>query len=281
MILVVMDTAPFYEAKPPLRFRGIPDTLAKLHLEGSECCLVHADNPLSQSKGVYLNPNVRVGYNPEAYNTVHRGRDTCWLSSYEIFLGLWRNRILRWTTTTWLKSYTVARRLSKWKAEKKNEDRKEPDLFWSFTDSVWNTVFKLVFIGSSAYTLYLMLNDYRPTHDPNLDTFKVSYLLGGSAVVSLILPADYTMAEILWTFSIWLEAVAILPQLFMLQRTGEAETITTHYLFALGIYRALYIPNWIYRYLVEGAAKLSPHAVAAGILQTVLYSDFFWVYYTK
>ena len=33
----------------------------------------------------------------------------------------------------------------------------------------------------------------------------------------------------------------------MLQRTGEAETITTHYIAALGIYRALYIPNWIYR----------------------------------
>ena len=35
----------------------------------------------------------------------------------------------------------------------------------------------------------------------------------------------------------------------MLQRTGEAETITTHYLAALGAYRALYIPNWIYRYV--------------------------------
>jgi ER lumen protein retaining receptor len=41
--------------------------------------------------------------------------------------------------------------------------------------------------------------------------------------------------------------MAIFPQLFMLQRTGEAETITTHYIAALGIYRALYIPNWIYR----------------------------------
>lgn len=53
--------------------------------------------------------------------------------------------------------------------------------------------------------------------------------------------------EILWAFSIYLEAVGILPQLFMLQRTGEAENITTHYLFALGAYRALYIPNWVYR----------------------------------
>ena len=83
----------------------------------------------------------------------------------------------------------------------------------------------------------------------------------------------------LWTFSIWLESVAILPQLFMLQRTGEAETITTHYLFALGLYRTLYIPNWFYRYYAE--RFWDPIAVIAGILQTILFSDFFWIYYTK
>lgn len=83
----------------------------------------------------------------------------------------------------------------------------------------------------------------------------------------------------LWAFSIWLESVAILPQLFMLQRTGEAETITTHYLFALGAYRALYIPNWIYRWFTEGYFQTIP--VLAGLIQTVLYSDFFYIYYTK
>ena len=51
--------------------------------------------------------------------------------------------------------------------------------------------------------------------------------------------------QILWTFSIYLEAVAILPQLFMVSKTGEAESITSHYLFALGSYRALYIINWV------------------------------------
>lgn len=85
--------------------------------------------------------------------------------------------------------------------------------------------------------------------------------------------------QILWAFSIWLESVAILPQLFMLQRTGEAETITTHYLAALGAYRGLYIPNWIWRYFAEG--YFDPIAVVGGVVQTVLYADFFWIYYTK
>jgi ER lumen protein retaining receptor len=157
--------------------------------------------------------------------------------------------------------------------------RKQTDIFWTFSDSAWNTIFKIIFLSSSAYTLYLMLNDYKPTHDPNLDTFKVSYLLGGAAVLALVFPYRYTPTEVLWAFSIWLEAVAVLPQLFLLQRTGEAETITTHYLFALGVYRALYIPNWVYRYFTEG--YFDQIAVLAGVVQTVLYSDFFWVYYTK
>src|SRR5215475_3295404 len=79
----------------------------------------------------------------------------------------------------------------------------------------------------------------------------------------------------MWSFSIWLESVAILPQLFMIQRTGEADTITTHYLFALGLYRALYIPNWIYRYFAEN--YWDPIAVFAGIVQVCVDLLFFWL----
>ena len=65
----------------------------------------------------------------------------------------------------------------------------------------------------------------------------------------------------------------------MISKTGEAETITSHYLFALGSYRALYILNWIYRYYSEGFLDLI--AVVAGCIQTVLYCDFFYLYITK
>jgi len=155
------------------------------------------------------------------------------------------------------------------------------DLIWTLfiPDNLYLSIMKLIFIGSSAYILYLMAGEYKPTHDPNIDTFKVQYLIGGSAVLALIFPYAWNMTEILWAFSIWLESVAILPQLFMLQRTGEAETITTHYLFALGAYRALYIPNWIYRYFT--VKHFDPLSVIAGVIQTILYSDFFYIYYTK
>ncbi len=124
-----------------------------------------------------------------------------------------------------------------------------------------------------------MATTYKPTSSAPLDTFRVPYLLAFSIVLALITTYKYTFLEISWAFSIWLESVAILPQLFMLQRTGEADTITVNYIAALGAYRALYIPNWIWRWATE--SRVEWVAVVAGVSQTVLYSDFFWIYYTK
>ena len=65
----------------------------------------------------------------------------------------------------------------------------------------------------------------------------------------------------------------------MVSKTGEAETITSHYLFALGIYRFLYILNWVYRYYTENFIDWI--SIVSGVVQTVLYCDFFYLYITK
>lgn len=116
---VAMDATPFYDTFEPLRFRAIPDSLAKFHLEGSECCLIHADNPLSPSKGIWPNPSVRVGYNGPAYDVVHN--ECGGVSPYSVFTGLWTNRLRHWLTPTWTQSHIVARRPRAWAAN-------DPDL---------------------------------------------------------------------------------------------------------------------------------------------------------
>jgi len=72
------------------------------------------------------------------------------------------------------------------------------DLFWTFThtESLYLSIMKIVFIGSSAYILYLMNGDYKPTQDPKIDTFKVQYLIGGSALLAVIFPYFYTASEV-------------------------------------------------------------------------------------
>jgi len=124
-----------------------------------------------------------------------------------------------------------------------------------------------------------MFVKFKATYDGNHDSFRVEFVLIPVAILALVLNNDFTPMEVLWTFSIYLESLAILPQLFMVSKTGEAETITSHYLFALGSYRALYILNWIYRYVYE--STYDPIAIVSGCVQTVLYCDFFYLYITK
>ena len=72
--MVFMDVRPFYNrigVDHPLQFRTIAGSLAQEHLEASECCLDHQDNPLSLRSGIWLNPSVRVGYNELAYDAVN------------------------------------------------------------------------------------------------------------------------------------------------------------------------------------------------------------------
>lgn len=152
------------------------------------------------------------------------------------------------------------------------------DLLTNFV-SLYNTFMKVVFIGTSYGTLYLMYVKFRATYDRNHDTFRVELLLIPVAALALLFNHEFSVMEVLWAFSIYLEAVAILPQLFMVSKTGEAESITSHYLFALGSYRALYIFNWIYRYYSESFQDWI--AIVAGIVQTILYCDFFYLYITK
>jgi len=119
--IIVFDATPFYEPDP-LQFRGVSDSLALQHVEGSECCLIHADNPLSPTQGVWLNPGVRVGYSPEAHAAVHPG--SYWPSIFGRIWGIWANRVWRWSTTSSFKEATIRQRLGKWK--KGNAEALEP-----------------------------------------------------------------------------------------------------------------------------------------------------------
>ncbi|XP_057321285.1 ER lumen protein-retaining receptor [Microplitis mediator] len=145
--------------------------------------------------------------------------------------------------------------------------------------SAYNTFMKVIFIAASYATIFLMYGKFKATYDHNHDSFRIEFLLLPTLILAVFINHEFSPLEILWTFSIYLESVAILPQLFLVSKTGEAESITSHYLFALGSYRGLYIFNWVYRYYAESHYDLI--AIIAGVVQTVLYCDFFYLYITK
>lgn len=152
------------------------------------------------------------------------------------------------------------------------------DLFFRYI-SLYNTVMKIFFIGSSLAIIYYMRfhKVVRQTYDKNEDTFREWFLIGPSIVLALLINQQRTPTEILWTFSIYLEAVAILPQLILLQRTQNIDNLTGNYVFLLGSYRAFYILNWVYRYFTE--TKYRQWIVwLSGAVQTIVYIDFFYYY---
>jgi ER lumen protein retaining receptor len=60
-----------------------------------------------------------------------------------------------------------------------------------------------------------MRTKYRATVAP--EPFQHLYLPAGSFVLALFIHSEFSFFEILWTTSIYLEAVAIIPQLVLLQ----------------------------------------------------------------
>jgi hypothetical protein len=123
-------------------FRGTSDELAKEHVEGSECCLIHADNHrLREEKGVWMNPNVRVSYNLTTYEDVNPGagredafefggkRRKNWPGRWETVRGVWTNRWARWfgRVRAWSEARLVGRRVQRWvnKGRVLGEDRVE------------------------------------------------------------------------------------------------------------------------------------------------------------
>lgn len=109
--IAAFDAAPFQNNRSPLSFRAVNDLLAESYLEASECCLIHYDNPLSASKGVWMNPNVRVGYDVVRYEAVHR--PSGWPTTAETMLGRITS-LLNWLDRLKGRRELIDQRYEKW-----------------------------------------------------------------------------------------------------------------------------------------------------------------------
>ncbi|KAF9879098.1 polysaccharide export protein [Colletotrichum karsti] len=118
--IVAMAAAPFLTTAEDrrLRFRAVADSLAEeKHLEASECCLIHVDNPLSGPLGVFVNPRVRVGYNGPAYAWAHPEDDgRSWVGVWGVMRGVWEGRLRRLFSTDRVKEWVVRKRVREWEA---------------------------------------------------------------------------------------------------------------------------------------------------------------------
>ncbi|PKS09855.1 hypothetical protein jhhlp_004478 [Lomentospora prolificans] len=151
--------------------------------------------------------------------------------------------------------------------------------------SKWNLFFKIFYITSSLYIIAIMQWVFPRTREREISWKIGAAILGGSFILSpfvmLIFEKYRSFSQWFWDFSMILESVCVLPQLLLLRQTTVPTVINSFYLLALGLYRFLYVLNWIYRG-VDPTSR-SPNAVSVifGVIQTALFLDFFWCYYTR
>ncbi|XP_063229518.1 ER lumen protein-retaining receptor-like [Bacillus rossius redtenbacheri] len=137
--------------------------------------------------------------------------------------------------------------------------------------SVYNTVMKVLFITMSCVMVYLIHIKFSQVKDAGAaDNFRVERLIIPALVLALFVNHRISFLEVLWSFSIFLEAVAILPQLTLVQNTGEVDAYTCYSVATLAAYRGFYVVNWVYRYSHEN--RMDDIAFFAGLIQTLLYS---------
>lgn len=145
---------------------------------------------------------------------------------------------------------------------------------------VYNTIMKIAYIVFQALLLYTIRFKYFHTYDAELDNFVVEMLIIPCTVLALVISSFqgvFSFVSILYNFSLLLESVAILPQLVQLQKMQESETLTARYIFFLGIYRLLYLLNWTLKKFF--GYDIDELLLATGILQTLLYLHFFFLFY--
>lgn len=95
------------------------------------------------------------------------------------------------------------------------------DLFLYFI-SVYNTTMKVLYISCTLYIIFLI--KYKkpyclvliPTfiaksYDKESDSFPHYYVYLGAGVLALLIHTDFEPFELSWSFSIWLESLAIVP----------------------------------------------------------------------
>ncbi|KAK3415212.1 hypothetical protein EUGRSUZ_H00765 [Eucalyptus grandis] len=142
--------------------------------------------------------------------------------------------------------------------------------FLSSTISEQNihTMLDFVTLVSTAWVIYMMRVKLRATYAKDLDNFPIYYVMP-------------------FAFAVYAEALAVLPQLRLMQNMKMIEPFTAHYVFALGVARFLAWAHWIIQtidtrgaffYLIGSGSFWFLAIFLAEVVQSFILVDFCYYY---
>jgi len=143
----------------------------------------------------------------------------------------------------------------------------------SHSQAAYLVIFKLIFIFSALVTLSAFQR-FGETWEKTKDTCKITIFLIPCFVLALVMTAEFSLLEILWTFSEFLEAVAMVPQYIFSYRDMNCREVGVNgFIVLIGAYRVMYSFNWMYKkYQVPQYSDID--SWIAGIIEIGLFADY-------
>jgi len=135
--------------------------------------------------------------------------------------------------------------------------------------------------------LHLMHSSKSQSYEAELDTCSIHWILLASSVIAYFIHPSLNnrqIPDIAWTMSLYLEALAMIPQLTMFaKKGGEVEDLASHYVACVFASRCLTLCFWSHSFHElhrrNEAYNLPGYGViGAQCLQVVLFADFMYYY---
>jgi ER lumen protein retaining receptor len=146
------------------------------------------------------------------------------------------------------------------------------DLF-DHSQTAYLVFFKLTYISTSVIVLILFWN-LDKTYERRNDTVNLPVIILPCATAAVLLTNDYSMLEVLWTFSEFIEGFAMVPQyVFCYRQRIPGDWGGTTYVLALGGYRVFYALNWIYK-KIQMPHYSDIQSWIGGLIEIVFFLDF-------
>merc|ERR1719487_153709 len=156
-------------------------------------------------------------------------------------------------------------------------------------DKTGDMMYQIVDVCSLMMVLHILqciYKSHRVTYEQDADTMDIKNMVLACVALAVIFHPDlndWAAFDIAWTVSLYLDTVAMLPQLFMSAKIGKVPAYTAHYIAATLVSRAF--SAWFWYYGAENIARVSEGfsygaagIIVAHVLQFLFLADFGYYY---
>jgi len=156
-------------------------------------------------------------------------------------------------------------------------------------DKTGDMMYQIVDVASLLMVLHILQCIYKThkhSYDQEFDTMDVKNMVIGCVALAVVIHPDlndWAAFDIIWTVSLYLDTVAMLPQLFMSNKIGKVPAYCSHYIAATLVSRAF--SAWFWFYGAENIARVSEGfsygaagIIVAHLLQFLFLADFGYYY---